>query len=126
MFQENLAFDSGTCYLLIFGLIDWRGQVKIVACFKCGFKVEAEKIFSRDICPQCSSYLHCCFNCQLWDTRAYHECHEPIAPWIHNKDASNACEYFEPITDRSGLNVTRTDDAKRKLEDLFKKKDSSQ
>lgn len=97
----------------------------IVACYKCGCKIEALKIFSRDTCPQCSSYVHCCMNCKLYDTRAYHECREPIAPWVRVKDASNACEYFEPVAAARDLKLSRTEEAKRKLDELFKKKDDT-
>ena len=90
-------------------------------CYKCGFDIQIEQKPGRqDICPQCGSFLHCCLNCRFYDRAAYHECREPQAEWVREKEAGNFCNYFEPGDRPGGKGSSKTDEAKRKLDDLFK------
>ncbi|MBN2355651.1 hypothetical protein JXO59_06030 [candidate division KSB1 bacterium] len=91
-------------------------------CYQCGKEISLDhKVGRQDTCPFCSSYLHCCRNCQFYDVNAHHQCREPQAEWVQDKEKSNFCDYFEP-----GASVktvpSAADDARRKLDDLFKKK----
>lgn len=94
-------------------------------CHECGEKVVIEvgkKIFRQDTCKKCGSYLHCCLNCELYDPVAWKECREPEADRVNNKAMANFCEYFTPAADNKTTGTRRADDARNKLDDLFKKK----
>jgi hypothetical protein len=91
-------------------------------CYKCGSEIKHQgKIGRQDTCVQCGSYLHCCLNCRLYDPKAYHECREPQAEWVKEKDSGNFCEYFEAKTHSSVTGLSAAEEAKRKLDQLFKK-----
>lgn len=97
---------------------------KTLVCYQCGAKIEFEgKIFRQSTCPECESYLHCCLNCDNYDTLAAHDCRESQAQWARDKEAANFCDYFDPVIgekhhqNRSHL---RQNDAKSKLEAMFK------
>ena len=96
-------------------------------CYKCGTEIDVESHFRRqETCAKCFSYLHCCYNCSLYDPNAYQECREPQAPWVRDKDKGNFCEYFEPGDSGVSADKSRAEEAKRKLEDLFKKKNDEE
>lgn len=73
-----------------------------------------------DECPNCHTDLHCCYNCTHYDRSAYNECREPQAERVVDKDRRNFCDYFRFAEDRKGGANTAADDAKKKLDDLFK------
>lgn len=90
-------------------------------CHSCKQELELEeKVGRQDTCPQCQAYLHCCLNCRFYDPTAYNECREPSAERVVDKEQGNFCDYFEP-----GPTVRKSSDqatdAKKALEDLFKK-----
>jgi DNA-directed RNA polymerase subunit RPC12/RpoP len=46
-------------------------------CWKCGKKIEypsGSRVLRADACPQCNSDLHCCRNCQFYDTGKHNQC----------------------------------------------------
>jgi hypothetical protein len=92
-------------------------------CHKCGREILLDERPRReDVCPDCLSYLHCCYNCRLFDERAPNQCHEPMAVPVKEKDLSNACHHFEPSEKKADLRrKQRMDDARKKLDDFFKK-----
>ena len=93
-------------------------------CHDCGAEkiLEAgKKIFRQDTCASCGSYLHCCLNCELYDPIAWKECREPEADRVNDKAIANFCEYFTPGTENKVQGKQRSDDARSKLDDLFKK-----
>ncbi|MDZ7291910.1 MAG: hypothetical protein ONB44_09635 [candidate division KSB1 bacterium] len=93
-------------------------------CFSCGAEIKLEKQPARgDTCPKCSSYLHCCRNCRFYDVNAYHQCREPQAEFVPDKAMGNFCEYFEASArGTEGSAATRAAEARKKLEEIFKKK----
>ncbi|NIA30852.1 MAG: hypothetical protein GWP06_13180 [Actinobacteria bacterium] len=92
-------------------------------CYKCGYDIITdEKVFRQEACPQCKSYIHCCLNCRFYDVLAHHQCREPQARWVKEKDSANFCSYFEPSGTQKSVSTAKTNEAKRKLEELFKKK----
>jgi len=94
-------------------------------CYKCGYEIQTEKkIFRQEVCPKCKSNVHCCLNCRFYDVLAYHKCREPQARWVKEKDSANFCTFFEPNDAQQNVSTAKSDQAKRKLEALFKKKDS--
>ena len=72
----------------------------------------------RDECPHCGADLHSCRHCRLHDSGAYNECREPAAERVSDRERANRCEYFQPA---AGAGVSSPDDARAKLEALFKK-----
>jgi hypothetical protein len=63
---------------------------------------------------------HSCKNCTFYDVTAHHECREPIAEWVADKECGNFCGYFEPCAGERGA-ADDVASAKAKLEALFKK-----
>ena len=93
-------------------------------CYNCCKEIPADLEIGRQaVCPKCSSYLHCCLNCRFYDSTAHHECREPQADWVKEKEMGNFCDYFEPGQDGDSRGLSASEEAKRKLEQLFKKKD---
>lgn len=105
----------------------------------------------RAECDQCSADVHVCFSCRRYDRYVENECREDQADPVAVKDRRNLCEYWKPLaiggdaddeTTRAkaklaaafGLQppastatapssgTSAADEAKRKLEALFKKK----
>jgi hypothetical protein len=77
----------------------------------------------RDSCPQCNRDLHCCKQCKFYDPGAYNDCREVSSERIIEKERANHCDYFALRGSKgSGSSATRTKDAKKALEALFKKK----
>ena len=91
-------------------------------CFNCGTEIELDrKVFRQDVCPNCDIYLHCCLNCRFYDKLAAHECKESQARWARDKEAANFCDYFEPGQVVAKRITSKQDDARQKLDELFKK-----
>lgn len=93
-------------------------------CHNCGDEIKIEvgkKIFRQDTCIKCDSYLRCCLNCELYDPVAWKECREPQAERVNDKTMANFCEYFTPARDNKAEGTQRSDSARKKLDDLFKK-----
>ncbi len=93
-------------------------------CYRCGFEIEISGKPSRQqLCPKCSAYLHCCLNCQFYDPNAHHQCREPQADLVRDKEAANFCDYFRPLAEaRTARDGDQQAKARQKLEDLFKKR----
>ncbi len=115
-------------------------------CYKCEDPLTfSTKIGRRDMCPNCYAYLHCCKNCQFWDPSVHNECLENRAEFIRDREEGNFCLYFtfkevedgdESEAEKAKQNIEKifgikvdegkkapktADDARRRLEDLFKK-----
>lgn len=91
-------------------------------CYSCGTDIQIkEKIRRPDTCPKCSAYLHCCRNCRFHDVNAHHQCREPQAEFVPDKEMGNFCDYFEPVTGPRPAVNDRAAEARKKLEQLFKK-----
>jgi|APSaa5957512535_1039671.scaffolds.fasta_scaffold355371_2 hypothetical protein len=78
------------------------------------------KISFREDCNHCGADLHSCIHCGFYDTSAYNECHETSADRVVEKEKANYCEYFVVNTKNGDSANTAKDDAKSKLDDLFK------
>ena len=93
----------------------------------------------RSTCPECDADLHACMNCRHFDASAAHECREPHAEHVLEKEASNACELFslgdgasrrrrssraarDELAALFGEAPARAEDPKDALEALFRKK----
>lgn len=92
------------------------------SCFSCGKELQiSESVGRGETCPHCGADLHCCRNCEFYDPKAYNECREPMAERVVEKDRSNFCDYFQ-MADKSFQVRDKAAEAKRKLEELFKKR----
>jgi len=91
-------------------------------CFFCMKEIQfGERVDFRAECPSCGRDVHICVNCALYDEGAYNKCREPQADWVSDREKANRCEYFRPASGRSSAS-RRTEDARAKLDGLFKKK----
>ncbi|MBW7994993.1 MAG: hypothetical protein FVQ81_00185 [Candidatus Glassbacteria bacterium] len=90
-------------------------------CHGCGNAVEiVEKVGRGDTCPSCERPLRCCRNCSFYDPSASNKCREPQAEWVSDREAANFCEYFAPsAASSSEVAGSRSDETRRKLDDLF-------
>jgi hypothetical protein len=109
-------------------------------CYGCGGTLRIDgPIGRRTTCPTCDADLHTCFNCRHYDESAAHQCREPHAEQIVEKDSSNACDLFQlgdGATRRRGSSKAakdqlralfgeapaREEDPRDALEALFRKK----
>ena len=90
-------------------------------CYKCQTVIELEdKVYRQQTCPKCDSYMHVCYNCRFFDELAHNQCRESEVRFVKEKDKANFCTYFEPTDNTKGRENTRADDARKKLEDMFK------
>jgi hypothetical protein len=65
-------------------------------CYGCGATLRFEgPVGRRAACPRCDADLHTCHNCRHHDEASAHECREPQADHVVDKDAQNACELFQ-------------------------------
>jgi len=92
-------------------------------CAFCKTPIGDGRIGFRDECPRCGGDLHICLSCRFYDPHVANQCREPAIPEpVRDKERRNLCEYFKPAA--AGLNDKREsagDEARRKLEALFKK-----
>ncbi len=92
-------------------------------CYSCHATINLERRpWRNETCPKCSSYLHCCRNCRFHDPLAHNQCREPQADWVKEKEMANFCNYFEAAKDLKSSGSSKKDEAKKKLDELFKKK----
>jgi hypothetical protein len=91
-------------------------------CFYCGRQIDlSQRIAFRAVCSGCDRSLHVCLNCEFYDPAFNNQCCEPQAERVLDKDRANFCEYFAPRKSRQSERLS-ADDARAKLEALFKKK----
>ncbi len=106
----------------------------------------------RAECEGCSADLHACLTCRFFDRYVENQCREDQAEFVAVKDRRNLCEYWKSRGDdtaddeatrakarldamfggkpsqpaqpapASSAPASAADEAKRKLEELFKKK----
>jgi hypothetical protein len=91
-------------------------------CHFCKTETPDGKIMFRDECERCGADLHICLNCSFHDPHASKQCREPAIPEeVRDKERKNLCEYFQSREAGQGQgDQSAGDDARRKLEELFK------
>ncbi len=90
-------------------------------CWSCQNDTDMEdKVVRGDECPHCSSDMRSCRNCQYWEQGAHNECRETISEYIADKERANFCGMYRPFEGEREKGPD-LDDAKAKLEALFKK-----
>jgi hypothetical protein len=92
-------------------------------CFHCGRKIEfIERVAFREQCRGCGRSLHVCLNCNFYDPALNNQCRETQAEHVVDKDRANFCEYFLPRQKTEPQRLSTVNDARAKLDALFKKK----
>ena len=93
----------------------------VLTCHQCGHDTSVEDTVHRsDCCEKCDADLKCCLNCRHHDTSASNECKETMADYVYKKDQANFCAYYSPAKKDANATADEIDDAKAKLEALFK------
>ncbi|MBI4125149.1 MAG: hypothetical protein HY466_04385 [Deltaproteobacteria bacterium] len=83
--------------------------------------VLTEKPGRREECPHCGRDIHCCYQCRFYDAKAHHECREPQADFVAEKDQANFCDYFV-FAPQIRVKTEDKEKLKAQLNNLFKKK----
>jgi hypothetical protein len=80
-----------------------------------------DKVIRNDECPHCRMDMRSCKNCQYYDPSYHNECREHISEYIPDKERATLCGMYMPF---QGVREKGEDvnEAKAKLEALFKKK----
>ena len=93
----------------------------MVFCHHCKGPLDLPRLVPRgETCPRCGRDVRCCLNCTFYDPYAQNQCREPIAEPVLEKDMANFCEFFS-VADRNP-EADEAATARRKLEELFRKK----
>jgi len=92
-------------------------------CALCRNEIETDKYFSRKSeCPNCGRDLYICLNCGFYSESSHNKCLEPKADFQRTRDKANFCDYFLFRESSAVLSANKEkDDAKKKLDELFKK-----
>lgn len=104
--------------------IQMPGKRTLSRCAQCGV-VLGPMSEPLGQCPKCGFELHSCKQCTHFDPASRFECRQPVPERVARKDAGNECTFFslrvsvERETSTGG--ATRSDDARRAFENLFKK-----
>jgi len=94
-----------------------------LVCQVCGESVPFDEPIPRDAeCAGCGTDLRACVQCRHYDTSRNNSCTETEADPVADKTRRNFCEFFyfsrQKAAQRSGTS-SREDDARRKLNALF-------
>ena len=98
-----------------------------LVCQACGTPVSVSEPIGRDAaCEKCARDLRCCRNCRHWNARYNNECTETQAEPVADKTRRNFCEFFyftrEGFAGGVGGGVDKAAEARRRLEEMFRKK----
>ena len=64
-----------------------------LSCWSCKREIDLpDKVGFRDICPDCSAYLHSCVQCRLY---VKENCTEPSAEKVRDPEGGNYCDFFQ-------------------------------
>ena len=90
-------------------------------CQNCGKEIDVKfGVGRRDTCPGCGWDIRVCRNCKFYDPTFANGCREPQAERVLDKDRSNFCDYFAAENNPDTQPRSRKDDAREKLDALFK------
>ena len=94
-------------------------------CHKCGEEWNGiNQPGARAYCTKCSADLHVCFNCRFYDPAKSNKCQVNDAEAVVWKDKANYCEDFQFTDKKAEQPESGAGGAKKRWENLFKKKDS--
>lgn len=91
-------------------------------CFKCGNQLDVPTPVSRgEVCGNCGSYVRCCKNCEFYEPSYHNGCRETQSEFVSDKETVNFCDYFRPADREIGAGNDKAEEARRKIDELFKK-----
>jgi len=94
-------------------------------CALCKNQVDIGREMSRrQTCRSCGGDLHICLNCRFYSETAPNKCIETKAEQQRYRDKANFCDYFQYREDKGdgpGATDNASDEARRRLDDLFRK-----
>lgn len=73
----------------------------------------------REECERCAADLHVCLTCRFYDPYVENECRETEAEYVAQKDRRNLCEYYKPKSGDADAGASEADAARAKLAALF-------
>lgn len=88
-------------------------------CYKCKEELVFDvKLQRLDTCPNCGAWLHCCYNCKYWNPSVHNECELDRSEFVRDREAANFCTSFEfrPTED---VDINEAEKARKKLESVF-------
>jgi hypothetical protein len=91
-------------------------------CYRCGAEISRESVGVRDVCDRCQAYLHCCRNCEFYEKGAHNDCREPNAELVSEKENGNFCDFFRFRMGAQDADGRKPDDARARLDALFRKR----
>ncbi len=90
------------------------------SCYACGEVLHIDgPVGRRTTCPECDADLHACIDCKHYDESAPHQCREPHAEHVLDKEAANACDLYQLGDGASRRRGNSGDEARRQLAALF-------
>lgn len=94
-----------------------------LSCWKCGASLSALTLplRRREECAACRAELHVCKLCLEYDTRVAHQCREPTAEEVRDKEHANFCDHFKPRPGAFVPQSAQVDVARAALDKLFGK-----
>ena len=105
-----------------------RSANEVHRCSSCGTTLMPGFLVTPESgCPSCGAALHCCRNCNFFDTSARYECAQPVPAAISSKSAGNQCEFFQmrAVLDATGRRSAAPGggpaDPRKAFDALFKK-----
>jgi hypothetical protein len=105
-----------------------RAASEVSRCSSCGNTLDPGFHVAHDTnCPHCFSPLHCCRNCNFFDSSARFQCSRPIAAPIPVKTSANSCQEFQmrSVLDATGRRASTAGgpaDPRKAFDALFKKR----
>jgi len=91
-------------------------------CHACKEGLSGElKVGRKDECPFCGADLRCCLNCVFYDRAVSKQCRETVTELVREKEKANFCDYFVFAENRITAADAGSTQARKALDDLFKK-----
>ena len=93
-------------------------------CAECNHEVQfapGERPGFRETCESCDADLHTCHNCAHYDPGAQNDCREPSSEYVADRERANRCDWFSEGSREGGSVGNERDQARNKLDALFKK-----
>ena len=92
-------------------------------CYFCNQELELKgRVMRKDLCPHCRRDLHACVQCRFYDPAYHNQCREPKTEMVREREKMNLCDYFEFAGRKTPARQDEGDQARQKLDQLFKKK----
>ncbi len=105
-----------------------RSASEVYRCSGCGTPLlPGLAVTPEALCLSCMTPLHCCRNCNYFDTSSRFECRQAIPAPMPSKTAGNDCVFFQmrAVLDATGRRSAQggggPQDPKKAFDALFKK-----